>query len=148
MNLVRLIYASRFTEHVGPNDIQAILSVSRENNQKNDITGVLCYDPNFFLQCLEGDRKNVSILYNAIVHDHRHKDVVILEFSEIESRVYENWSMAYVRLDELTTPILEKYETDSVFDPYHMKSEKVLDFIKEIAEERHNFLEEEKQKLT
>lgn len=147
MSLVRLIYASRFSAGVGPNDVQDILSISRKNNKEKGITGVLCYDPNFFLQCLEGDRKEVNDLYVDIAQDQRHKDLVLLEYSDITQHLFENWSMAYVRIDELTEPIINKYGFDSKFDPYRLNGPKTLDFIKEIAEERKAFLEKEKQKL-
>ena len=148
MSLVRLIYASRFSAGVGPNDVQDILSISRANNEEKGITGGLCYDPNFFLQCLEGNRQQVNSLYGDIVRDERHKDLVLLEYSDITEHLFKNWSMAYVRIDELTEPILQKYSKDSSFDPYQMSSDQILAFIKEIAEERQAFLEQEKQKLT
>jgi hypothetical protein len=148
MSLVRLIYASRFSKGIGPNDIQDILSISRKNNEEKGITGVLCYDPDFFLQCLEGERAEVNTLYGHIVRDQRHKDVDLLEYSDIEEPLFKNWSMAYVRIDELTEPILAKYGTNSKFDPYELSAHQVLSFIKEIAEERQAYLEQQKEKLT
>lgn len=148
MSLVRLIYASRFVSGVGPNDIQDILSVSRTNNEEKGITGVLCYDPNFFLQCLEGERSDVNKLYAHIVRDQRHKDVDLIEYSDIEEPLFKNWSMAYVRIDEITESIISKYGTGTKFDPYALSAHQMLSFIKEIAEERQAFLEQEKEKLT
>jgi len=147
MSLVRLIYASRFSHGVGPNDIQDILTVSRENNTELGITGVLCYDPAFFLQCLEGDRHKVNELYGNILRDKRHHDVVILEYSDIHKRFFSKWSMAYVRIDEMTKPILLRYGSTDTFDPYQMTSDQCLGFIMDVAEEREAFLEQERQKL-
>lgn len=143
MSLVRLTYASRFAYGSGPNDVQDILRVSREHNEKIGITGALCYDPKFFLQCLEGDRVEVNRLYADILADDRHKSVMLLEYSEIRMRLFSNWSMAYVRIDEMTKPILLKFSTKAVFDPYAMTGPQCAAFIKEVAEERQQYLQQQ-----
>ena len=148
MSMVRLIYASRFARGVGPNDIQDIVRVSRKHNEEIGVTGVLCYDPHFFLQCLEGDRDAVNELYNHIIRDERHKNIRLLEYSDIDERVFPSWSMAYIRIDEITRPILLKYGTTATFDPFTMSARQSLGFIQEIAAERHKFLEKARQSLT
>ena len=145
--MVRLIYASRFVRGVGPNDIQKILKVSRKRNEETGVTGVLCYSPDFFLQCLEGARMPVNELYESIMMDERHAQVTLLEYSDIHQRVFSNWSMAYVRMDEVTAHILLKFGPTAVFDPFGMTAQQALGFIREIAEKRHQFLEEERERL-
>ena len=143
MSLVRLIYASRFADKIGINDVQKVLTESRKHNEDHAITGVLCYDWHYFLQCLEGDRAEVNRLYVKIAEDKRHKDVTILEFSDIDERLFPAWSMAYVRIESLTEPILLKYTASKIFDPYMMNGRQALGFVKEISDERKNFLEKE-----
>jgi hypothetical protein len=143
MSLVRLIYASRFARKVGPNDVQAVLAEARTHNEEHAITGVLCYDWHFFLQCLEGSREEVNRLYVKISADERHKDVTILEFEDINERLFPAWSMAYVRIAELTEPILLKYTAKKKFDPYDMSGKQALGFIKEISDERKCYLDKE-----
>ena len=58
--LVRLMYASRATETVRPEALNAILRKSTHNNPTVGVTGVLCFSGEIFLQVLEGgDRKSV-----------------------------------------------------------------------------------------
>lgn len=140
MNMVRLIYVSRFSKGVGPNDLQAILSISRNNNLEKGITGMLCYDPHYFLQCLEGPRHAINQLYGKIIADPRHEEVTLLEYSDIHQRVFENWSMAYIRSDILTEHIMLKYSPTSTFDPFIMTAQQALGFITHIAAERDQFL--------
>jgi hypothetical protein len=147
MNLVRLIYTSRFTRSVNPNDIQDILEISRKNNEAWGITGVLCYDPNCFLQCLEGPREQVNQLYSHIVGDPRHQHVTLLEYADIHQRTFEKWSMAYVRIDELTESILLKFSVGKVFDPFSLTAPQALGLIKEIAREREEYLATEAAKI-
>jgi Sensors of blue-light using FAD len=76
--LVRLMYASRATDPVRQDSLQAILKKSTGNNPGVGITGVLCFSGEIFLQVLEGGRLQVSALYNRIAQDPRHRDVVLL----------------------------------------------------------------------
>lgn len=147
MNLVRLIYMSQFSRSVNPNDIQDILAVSRKNNEAWGITGVLCYDPNCFLQCLEGPRDRVNALYKQILSDDRHHEVTLLEYSDIHQRKFEKWSMAFVRIDELTESIVIKYSETKTLKPYDMTGQQALGFIEEIAREREDYLAKEAAKL-
>ncbi len=139
--MVRLIYASRFETGVGPNHVQDILRVSREHNPKAGITGVLCYDPRYFLQVLEGPREKVNELYATIAGDTRHKEVTILAYREVDVRLFEEWSMAYVRMDGATRAICDKFCIDGTFDPYAMTADEALGFAKDLSTERQLFLE-------
>jgi hypothetical protein len=126
---------------VGPKDVQQILDASRKNNPKLGITGTLCYDPKFFLQCLEGPRDAVNDLYRTILSDPRHENVILIDFSEIHVRAFEDWSMDYVRTSDLSKSLLLKYSADDTFDPYTMSAQQALGFISALAKERHEFLE-------
>lgn len=145
MSMVKLVYASTFEKGSGPNDVQNILNVSKEKNKDNNITGVLCFNHRYFLQCLEGGRDEVNKIYNGIVSDARHKEVVLLDYELIDERLFSNWSMSFVRIDELTQHIVLKYGTTSNFNPYEMLPGMACAFIKEIAAERLRFLEAERK---
>jgi hypothetical protein len=139
-SMVRLIYASRLAEGVGPEDLQKILEVSRKNNEARGITGALCYDPQAFLQCLEGPRDAVNALYTTIVRDDRHRDVTLIEYADIYQRTFETWSMAFVRTDELDRQLVIKYSATRTFDPFSMSALQAGAFIADLAAERQAFL--------
>ncbi len=142
MSLVRLIYASRFSARLSADQLRSILRQSRENNPKNCITGVLCYGPGLFLQCLEGPRLAVNVLYGKIVNDSRNKEVTLLEYAEIDERAFEKWSMAYARADDLTESLILKFSPLRSFDPFAMSSKQALGFVRELLTEREKFLME------
>jgi len=98
MFLVRLIYASTATDGLAPNEYQAILSTSIKNNAASDITGMLCCNGQYFLQCLEGSRQEVNRTYSRILNDPRHQDVVLLSYGEVSTRQFSEWAMGYVAL--------------------------------------------------
>ena len=140
MNLVRLLYVSHLAKGCGPDELKQIVEASRKNNAESGITGALCYSGNGFLQCLEGSRGAVNDLYVRIVGDERHKDVTLVEYSEIENRDFADWSMAYVRTDDVDSGILLRYSADTVFDPFALSSGQALGLLRDIAGERREFL--------
>ena len=116
--LVRLMYASRAAEPVKPETLNAILKKSTHNNPTVGVTGVLCFSGAVYLQVLEGGRAQVSALYNRIVQDPRHHDVVLLSYDEIDERRFAGWAMGQVNMSRLNPALLLKYSDTAVLDPY------------------------------
>ncbi len=79
-----------------------ILKVSRENNSKNNITGVLIYSKGYIIQLIEGDEDKVTKLYNKIEVDSRHTNLRILMKGESENRNFPDWFMGFKLLDNET----------------------------------------------
>jgi hypothetical protein len=140
MNIVRLIYASRLKKKLDHAAVEKIADVSRRNNKKLGVTGALCSSPRGFLQILEGPPAAVNDLYNRIVRDPRHADVTLLEYVKVPFREFENWSMAYVRTDEIAQALLHKYSTHRVFDPFTMGPMQARVFLLAITELRAHYL--------
>ena len=109
MNMVRMIYVSRPSPKIGLNELQAILESARTNNQKLGVTGILCYDPEYFLQWLEGPREGVNEIYRRISRDGRHSGLTLIDFREISARRFGNWSMAYLMADEIDPGIFFRF---------------------------------------
>ncbi|CAM3695501.1 BLUF domain-containing protein [Vibrio aquimaris] len=120
MFLVRLVYTSEITEGVTESDIQNILDKARKKNTALHVTGVLLFSRKYFLQCLEGSREQVNKVYHHILNDNRHKDVVLLDYSEVNEREFADWSMGYIPEMEITRPITLKYSESASFEPYSM----------------------------
>ncbi len=129
--LVRLLYVSRAVDK-DAKAIEGILDVSRQQNTSNGITGVLCYGGGIFLQAIEGGRSAVNTLYNHIVADPRHKDVVLLHYQEISERRFGGWTMGQVNLAKLNTSIVLKYSERPEFDPYAVSGAVSLALLEEL----------------
>lgn len=134
--MVRLLYTSRMAGGVVRDDLSDIVQTSRKNNEKQGITGALCYSTLFFLQCLEGPSDVINELYGSIIRDARHVDVTLLAYSDIHQRIFAKWAMAYIRANEVESLILRKYSAQCTFDPFAMSAEQALGFLAEIAAER------------
>ena len=116
--LVRLMYASRAVPVVDQEELLAILKKSKANNPKAGVTGVLCFSEGVFMQVLEGGRSAVNKLYNRIVADARHSDVMLLNYEEIAERRFAGWSMGQVNMARLNPALLLKYSECAKLDPF------------------------------
>lgn len=118
MSLIRLVYTSLVSGTLSNWDIELILESARKNNFDQGVTGILYFNNNHFLQCLEGDREKVNALYNKIVNDERHHKVVILDYQEVHCRDFNDWSMGYIPTSSTTAPLALKFGSTHEFDPY------------------------------
>jgi Sensors of blue-light using FAD len=132
--LIQLTYASRTSKTLTPTDLQAILAASNRNNARSGVTGALCLANGIFLQQLEGDRTAVNLLYHRILLDPRHRDPAILDFSEIASRKFTQWSMGSLSSLESNRAIYLKYSRSASFDPYTMSPRTLREFFDEIMQ--------------
>lgn len=133
MRLVRAIYVSRIGDAIGPADIEHILESARTHNHKNAITGILCFNGDYFLQCLEGSRSAVNKTYCKIVGDPRHREVTLLEYREASERNFPDWDMAFVPQSSLTSDVLLRYSAQSSFEPYELSGLSSLKLLRELA---------------
>lgn len=140
MSMVRLIYVSRMTDVCDMEALQEILKVSKTNNAAARITGMLCYDPMFFLQCLEGPRTAVNEVYRHILRDDRHTDVVLLEYADIQERAFGRWSMGFLRSSEIDVDTIAAYAGGEKLDPYRLRGDRARDFLLTVEAQERNRL--------
>lgn len=121
--LIRLIYCStsnfesRERSSGVETEVARILMQSRRNNPKLELGGVLHYGNGYFFQALEGRRKNVNECYEKIVNDPRHHDVQLLSVQRVSERLFPDWSMKYVAVEERIRDLLQSNDMDR-FEPY------------------------------
>ena len=92
MKIFQLIYSS---QPFGYNleILSGILTTSRVNNVKRDITGALICREDIFLQLLEGPKENVQETYDSIKRDDRHLNVQHLLDHNVDQRLFPAWAM-------------------------------------------------------
>jgi Sensors of blue-light using FAD len=138
MNLSRLIYCSKAMNDLDYGDLKDIMTKSQKNNQPVGITGILCFGNGYFLQILEGHRQEISKTYNRIIQDTRHCDTEIIEFQEVEARLFTDWSMKVVQLGdfapEKVNNLILKHSNKPHFNPSNMVAKQSLNFLIEFSE--------------
>tara|TARA_R110002012_G_scaffold318732_1_gene537627 strand:+ start:2062 stop:2508 length:447 start_codon:yes stop_codon:yes gene_type:complete len=132
MKLVRLLYYSRASREMSLSDLKNILGTARDNNNSIDVCGMLCYDQQYFLQALEGDRETVNELYLDIADDPRHDDVVIISYNEVNEHAFPQWQMGYAASSAKFSALL-KALGQTEFSPDNMTPEQAFTFLTEMA---------------
>ncbi|WP_306215240.1 BLUF domain-containing protein [Actinoplanes sp. RD1] len=95
MAATQLIYSSQRTS-TPPESIFQIRDQARTNNAGRDITGVLLFNREYFLQCLEGDAELVTHVFCTIAHDPRHSHATLLAVQDVPERSFPDWSMGLI----------------------------------------------------
>lgn len=116
--LVRLLYASRAAAAVTQEITDSIMASARRHNPELGITGVLCHGGDVYMQVLEGGRAEVNALYNTIVRDPRHREVMLLYYVEVSERHFAHWTMGQVNLTKVNPSLLLKYSDKPSLDPF------------------------------
>ncbi|MCH2535657.1 MAG: BLUF domain-containing protein [Bdellovibrionales bacterium] len=133
MFLVRLIYVSEFKTDKSSGELKNIIENSKLKNKELSITGILCADGDYYLQCLEGARDVINSLYGKIISDDRHKNVTLLEYTEVTERTFSNWYMNMIVFNATTDKLIFKYSVDENFNPYKFSAKTAFNFLKEVS---------------
>ncbi|MCR8826183.1 BLUF domain-containing protein [Pseudosulfitobacter koreensis] len=100
--LHQLVYVSSSTEPISPDEISRILETSRQNNDRDDVTGLLLYHDQLFFQVLEGDQVCVQECFDRIKRDRRHGSTSVVWEYQVERRAFPQWSMGYAKPEDLS----------------------------------------------
>jgi hypothetical protein len=115
--LIRQIYVSRSLNR-SELDLGAILDWSRRVNGELDVTGVLLYLDEVYMQYLEGEESAVDALFASIRADSRHQTVVPLDKREIKHRAFPEWAMALLEWTPETKAIFYSFSPGAHLDLY------------------------------
>lgn len=119
VELTKLIYASNHSG-LDAGVLDSILAVSRANNERDGITGVLVACEEDFIQLLEGDRPAVADCMIRIMKDVRHQNIRIVSAGEAGSRMFAQWSMHNIHGSQAENDIMRRYMANGKFDPESM----------------------------
>jgi acylphosphatase len=107
--MTRLIYSSYAHDDFTQDDLTGLLEQSRAKNSRLDITGVLFYVDDAFIQILEGPEEAVEALYATIREDPRHYHCKIIDQRGIDTRFFSEWSMGFCTMDKARVASLEGF---------------------------------------
>ena len=108
----RLTYISRFSPNISQEEIEEIGRLSKRNNKQRNITGVLLCLGGMFFQILEGEVEEIDRLYEKILGDTRHTDILCLKSElNVTERLFPEWSMEIINLDENTDLFIQPIKT-------------------------------------
>jgi hypothetical protein len=106
--LRQLAFASRARLGLRASETSDLITTSRSNNARDDITGVLLYTGESFLQVVEGQDAEVSDLWRRLLVDDRHYGVVSLFDRAEHDRWFRDWRAGYLSEQQIT-PLLIRW---------------------------------------
>jgi hypothetical protein len=78
-----------------------ILTLSRRNNSRDGISGILMYHDQLFFHTLEGERTRTNKCFARILCDPRHSAISLMWEGEAESRTFASCAMGYAGPDKI-----------------------------------------------
>ena len=124
--MIRLVYVSTCAQNVELDDVESILRVAESWNAEREISGMLCWSGEFFLQCLEGERGPVTRCFAHIAQDKRHHSVELIVSSPTTVRWFSTWGMGFTRLMSSNRVDLPNFAGGS-FNPYLLEATDLQD---------------------
>jgi hypothetical protein len=91
----RIVYLSLATAPLAPEQLAFLLAQARQHNAELDVTGMLLYGNERFLQVLEGEKQAVQGLYESIKRDPRHQNIITYVDAPATQRAFAEWGMAF-----------------------------------------------------
>lgn len=115
MPFARLVYTSLAPRAISSRDMMEILEVARFRNRKDQITGLLCYANQRFLQVLEGPPASVCETFYRILRDPRHAEVRLLDFRHAPNRLFDDWNMGFAGVGEISNDLVARHSPTGDF---------------------------------
>lgn len=88
-----LIYKSTEAYKMSIEELDELTNFAKIQNALSNITGLLIRKNGGFIQYLEGNKADITTLYEKIVNDKRHHTVTLITKGYIKKRKFEKWSM-------------------------------------------------------
>ena len=127
--LNRLVYISRATPEVAARFDAAvgdIVQASQRNNAAVDVTGILLASNGWFVQALEGPRRQVSTTLARIARDSRHEVFELLQAGPVDGRMFGRWTMIASSLSPKAAPLLDAMSSGDGFDASRLDASSAL----------------------
>ncbi len=131
--LTRLIYASQPSQPLSPESVQGIVDHARVANERSQLTGMLLFDSQAFLQVLEGRREAVSETFCRIARDGRHRRVVLMDVLPVDERLFSRWSMGFAAAHAQGRELFLRFGGAGGFDPHLMTAASALGLLRALA---------------
>ncbi|EOW6771498.1 diguanylate phosphodiesterase [Cronobacter muytjensii] len=129
--LSTLIYRSRAKGDIDQASLAAIVRQAQTRNAQMQVSGILVFDGDQFLQVLEGPLSSVEALFARISQDERHDFVVELMRDYAPRRHFENVGMTLFDLRSVKAHAVLKSVVDSSVVPFSLAREaRVYKFIR------------------
>jgi hypothetical protein len=134
---LRLIYISTAGSSLSMNALKRLVQRAEQRNIERGLTGVLLYNGTEFLQCLEGDFKEVSAVYQRILVDPHHHDVHLLQAVPMSEHLFSGWGLRFFPVGPMASmqvePTVYSYLDPRLSRPWGKMGFGLVDMVLEYA---------------
>ncbi len=110
----RLVYLSQLTRRLSAQEARSMIDLSRRNNARDAVTGVLLLQGRCIFQVLEGTEEAVMRRFHKIREDTRHTHLRIVQSDTVGGRIFDGWSMGVLMPQHM--PTIERNCLFSLFE--------------------------------
>ena len=125
----RLVYASRAALAALMRfeaTVEEILAIAAPNNARLGVSGLLLAHQGWFLQALEGPRRNVCQVFGEIARDPRHAQLELLSAGPTSDRLFGSWSLYAPAMTAGAVAVTRVIDLQADFDPSRMDGGQAL----------------------
>jgi len=98
--MFHLVYTSHSIDPFSKKELLDLLKKSWNKNKDLEITGLLIYLNQRFIQVLEGEMSAVKNLFATIQQDTRHTKVTTVIEGDTPDRIFKDWCMGFKNLSQ------------------------------------------------
>ena len=109
MSVNYVFYCSTATRVFKQSELVELLTKAKENNERHQLSGMLLYRGDLFIQWLEGPEAELDALLARIKQDRRHRNIRVMSRGVLSARAFPDWSMAFKNLSGLREELLPGY---------------------------------------
>lgn len=112
--MYRIVYVSDAVRPMTQEDLDTVLSAARAFNAGRNISGLLVYAQQSFLQVLEGDPASIELAYSRAAASPLHTNLRRTDVHVSGGRRFPQWSMGFDRaapgdvVEALLAPLVEQ----------------------------------------
>ena len=104
----QILYESVATSFMTLEDVVPLLQKCNQQNFDIEISGLLIFHNNRFMQLLEGSKARIEFIMGKISNDPRHSNLKVLHETECTQRSMGAWAMAFT-MDTNKSEALREY---------------------------------------
>ena len=127
-----LIYVSTAEVSMDYEKVMDILQVSWRHNHNSDISGMLIYDDNYFVQLLQGPIHTVDTLYEKISNDTRHNSIELIGSELLARKDVNGWGMGLINNQKIVDDLYQKYNIKHSKGLYESEYSELKSLLKEL----------------
>lgn len=119
MSLEAVVYTSRVSKRIDPQELQALVSEAEAFNSGADVSSVLLFDGGRFLQYLEGPARGLTDAYGRVRQASRHTNIIEVAKGVAGKRLFRHWPIKRFDVDSMVLGSIARADWSGFLQGHH-----------------------------